>query len=36
LASSVNVPVVIVMPLSARPIMAPLKSRTCEGVTALL
>ncbi|MEP7151792.1 MAG: YciI family protein [Nitrospira sp.] len=36
LASSVNVPVVMMMPLSARPIMAPLKSRTCEGATAPL
>ncbi len=36
LASSVNVPVVRMMPLSARPIMAPLKSRTCEGATAPL
>ena len=32
-ASAVNVPVVRMMPLSARPAMAPRKSRTCAGVT---
>src|SRR5438128_6796261 len=35
LASTVNVPVVIIMPLSARPAMPPRKSRTGEGVTDL-